>query len=124
MFILTTYGVQTELIELGVQGTLNVMRSCVKAGTVKRVVLTSSTAAVSSRPLEGNGNVLGEDSWSDVDYLTAKRTGLWVGTSRSSSCTSELECCLARLLMTCSIDDRCLTVSTGLAGVPGVQGVD
>ncbi|KAG2656529.1 hypothetical protein PVAP13_1KG090600 [Panicum virgatum] len=53
------------------------MRSCVKVGTVKRVVLTSSTAAVSSRPLEGNGNVLGEDSWSDVDYLTAKRTGLW-----------------------------------------------
>jgi len=61
------------------------MRSCVKAGTVKRVVLTSSTAAVSSRPLEGNGNVLGEDSWSDVDYLTDKRTGLWVLIERAAT---------------------------------------
>jgi len=81
----TSKNPETELIELGVQGTLNVMRSCVKAGTVKRVVLTSSTAAVSSRPLEGNGNVLGEDSWSDVDYLTDKRTGLWVLIERAAT---------------------------------------
>jgi anthocyanidin reductase len=44
-------------------------------------VLTSSTAAVSSKPLEGDGHVLDEESWSNVDYLTAKRTGLWVRTS-------------------------------------------
>ena len=37
---------QTELVEPAVKGTLNVLRSCAKSASIKRVVLTSSMATV------------------------------------------------------------------------------
>ena len=60
---------QAELIDPAVKGTLNVLRSCAKVPSIKRVVITSSMAAVagSKRPL--NPDVVIDETWfSDPEY--------------------------------------------------------
>ncbi|KAH8935325.1 hypothetical protein BDL97_17G022500 [Sphagnum fallax] len=58
---------QAQLIDPAVKGTLNVLASCVKART-KKVVLTSSVAAVAYTPKRKSTSVVDESWWSDSDY--------------------------------------------------------
>ena len=58
-----------EVIKPAIEGTTNVLKACAESGTVKRVVLTSSAAAVSSGMLGNPGRpqdyVYTEADWSD-----------------------------------------------------------
>ncbi len=58
---------QRDLVDPAVKGTLNVLRSCQSAGTVKRVVLTSSGAAITDEPIEGHRFT--EEDWNDKSSL-------------------------------------------------------
>ncbi|EHA8591600.1 putative Anthocyanidin reductase ((2S)-flavan-3-ol-forming) [Cocos nucifera] len=74
---LNTDDPENELIKPAVQGILNVMKSCLKAKSVERFVLTSSAASVSLKKLRENGLVLDEESWSDMEFLTAEKPPTW-----------------------------------------------
>ena len=66
-YILEAKDPQKDLVEPAVQGTRNVLASCKKAGTVKRVVLTSSMAAVTDEP--ESDHVLTEEDWNTKSTL-------------------------------------------------------
>ncbi|KAK1425317.1 hypothetical protein QVD17_20668 [Tagetes erecta] len=73
---------QTQLIEPAVKGTLNVLKSAAKVQSVKRVVLTSSMAAVAfgSRPLQSG--VVVDETWFS-DPLVCEQKKLWYHLSKT-----------------------------------------
>ncbi|CAB4268161.1 unnamed protein product [Prunus armeniaca] len=73
---------QAELIDPAVKGTLNVLKSCVKFATVKRVVLTSSMAAVifNGRPL--TPDVVIDETWFS-DPLVCENLKEWYFLSKT-----------------------------------------
>ncbi|XP_026448234.1 anthocyanidin reductase ((2S)-flavan-3-ol-forming)-like isoform X2 [Papaver somniferum] len=70
---------EADMIRPAIQGTLDILQSCVNAKTVKRVVLTSSAAAVSIKDLskETGGLVMDESCWTDIEYLTSAKPPTW-----------------------------------------------
>ena len=54
---------QAEIIEPAVKGTLSVLRSCAKTPSVKRVVITSSMAAVLLSGKQLNPDVVVDETW-------------------------------------------------------------
>ena len=60
---------QTELLEPALKGTLNVLKSCAKSPSVRRVVLTSSIAAVVVNGKPRTPDVVVDETWfSDPNF--------------------------------------------------------
>ncbi|XVE87871.1 hypothetical protein DITRI_Ditri19aG0023200 [Diplodiscus trichospermus] len=68
---------ENDMIKPAIQGVENVLKACANAKTVKRVVLTSSAAAVSINTLEGTGLVMTEKDWTDVEFLSSAKPPTW-----------------------------------------------
>lgn len=66
-YALTVKDQQRDLVDPAVEGTRSVLRSCAAAGSVRRVVLTSSMAAITDEP---DGRTLTEADWNTRSSLT------------------------------------------------------
>lgn len=64
------------MIKPTINGVLNIIRSCVKAKTVKRLVFTSSAGTVDVE--EHKQTAYDENSWSDLDFIYSKKMLGWV----------------------------------------------
>jgi dihydroflavonol-4-reductase len=66
-YIINVKNPQTDLVGPAVMGTLSLLRAAAKSKRVKRVVLTSSMAAITDEP---DGRVLTENDWNTGSSLT------------------------------------------------------
>ncbi|KAI3467097.1 hypothetical protein Pfo_023760 [Paulownia fortunei] len=67
--------IKANLIDPCIKGTLNVLNSCKKASSVKRIVLTSSCSSIRYRYDVEEVSPLNESHWSDPEYC--KSYNLW-----------------------------------------------
>lgn len=73
---------ENEVIKPTVEGMLSIMRACKEAGTVKRVVFTSSAGTVNIE--EQKRPAYDQDNWSDIDFCRrVKMTGWMYFVSKS-----------------------------------------
>ena len=66
-YVLDAKDPQRDLVDPAVSGTRNVLSACQRAATVKRVVLTSSMAAITDEP--ESDHVLTESDWNEKSSL-------------------------------------------------------
>ncbi|MCO5553392.1 hypothetical protein L7F22_006913 [Adiantum nelumboides] len=82
-FFMSTDDPQKDLIEPAVKGTRNVLNACGKAKSIKRVVLTSSVAAVLYSPTRKTEDVVDESFFSDPTYCQQNK--LWYQLSKTQA---------------------------------------
>ncbi|KAJ4838305.1 Tetraketide alpha-pyrone reductase 1 [Turnera subulata] len=80
-----------EMLEPAVEGTLNVLRSCKKNPSIRRVVLTSSSSTVRARDDFDPDVPLDESSWSSVELC--QRLQLWYALSKTLAERAAWEFC-------------------------------
>ncbi|KAJ0962736.1 hypothetical protein J5N97_027858 [Dioscorea zingiberensis] len=73
--------IQETLIDPTVRGTVNVLTSCAKARSVKRVVLTSSCSCIRYFDDATRASPLNESHWSDLEYCV--KNNLWYGYAKT-----------------------------------------
>jgi nucleoside-diphosphate-sugar epimerase len=73
------FWLQTGVIQAAVNGTLDILRACTKAKSVRRVIYTSSITAAS--PLKDKGefrDFVDESCWTNVDLIRREKPLFWV----------------------------------------------
>lgn len=64
------------MIKPTVNGVMGIMKACVEAKTVRRVVFTSSAGTVNVE--EHQKDVYDEQDWSDLEFVMSKKMTGWV----------------------------------------------
>ncbi|KAJ7966780.1 dihydroflavonol 4-reductase [Quillaja saponaria] len=67
---------ENEVIKPTIEGLLSIMKACLKAKTVKRVVFTSSAGTVDV--VEHRQDVYDESCWSDIEFCRSKKMTGWM----------------------------------------------
>ncbi|KAJ6984788.1 hypothetical protein NC653_022941 [Populus alba x Populus x berolinensis] len=81
-FYFTVNDPQAELVDPALKGTVNVLRSCTKIPSIKRVVITSSMAAVVFNGKSLAPDVVVDETWfSDSDFC--EKSKLWYHLSKT-----------------------------------------
>lgn len=83
-----------EMVEPAVRGTRYVIDAAAEAGTVRRVVLTSSIGAVAMDPRREPDAVVDESCWSDLDFC--KKTKNWYCYGKAAAERAAWEAAAAR----------------------------
>ncbi|KAJ8900281.1 hypothetical protein K2173_024921 [Erythroxylum novogranatense] len=79
---LTPNNPQADLIEPALKGTLNVLKSCTKAASIKRVIVTSSMASVAYNGKALTPDVIVDETWfSDPSFCESQK--LWYVLSKT-----------------------------------------
>nr|ACU28803.1 dihydroflavonol reductase [Rhizophora mangle] len=67
---------ENEVIKPTINGVLDIMKACAKAGTVRRIVFTSSAGTVDVE--EHKKTFYDESCWSDLDFVQSKKMTGWM----------------------------------------------